>query len=56
MQLSNLDTKFLGRDFYYFDVINSTQLEINRRIENNSIKNGTIVLADIQTSGMRNSW
>ncbi len=56
MQLKNLTTKFLGRNISYYKEIDSTQLEVWRRIEKNTIKNGTIILADRQTSGRRNSW
>lgn len=51
MQLTNLKTDFLGRDFIFFNEIDSTQDEIWRRIENNKIKNGCLVMADIQTKG-----
>ena len=56
MQLENLNTKFLGQNVSYYETIDSTQLEIWRRIEKNSIENGTIILADIQTNGKRNTW
>lgn len=56
MQLENLNTKFLGQNVSYHKTIDSTQLEVWRRIEKNSIKNGTIILADIQTNGKRNTW
>lgn len=52
MQLQNLTTKFIGRDFEYFKEIDSTQAEIFRRIENNKIKDGSLVLTDFQTSGI----
>lgn len=51
MKLTNLKTKYLGRDFIFYNQIDSTQNEIFRRIENNNIKNGTLVMADIQTNG-----
>lgn len=51
MKLTNLKTKYLGRDFMFYNQIDSTQNEIFRRIENNNIKNGTLVMADIQTNG-----
>lgn len=51
MQLTNLKTDFLGRDFIFFNEIDSTQDEIWRRIENNKIKNGCLVMSDIQTKG-----
>lgn len=55
MGLRNLNTKFLGRTLTYFEIIDSTQLEILRRIENNTIKNGEIIIANLQTDGKRNS-
>ena len=56
MKLEKLTTEFLGRNFTYLKQIDSTQIEILRKIENNSIKNGEIVFADIQTEGRRNTW
>lgn len=56
MQLQNLNTKFLGRDFYYFESLDSTQFEIYRKIENGTIKDGTLVLAKMQNNGIRNTW
>lgn len=55
MKLKNLNTKFLGRSFEYFETIDSTQSEIYRNIENKSIENGKLVMAKVQTSGVRNS-
>lgn len=52
MQLKNLKTSFLGRDLLYFKSIDSTQKEMYRRINENKIKNGTVILADIQTEGI----
>ena len=51
MQLENLKTKFLGRNSIYYKEIDSTQSEILRLIENKEAKNGTLVMADIQTNG-----
>lgn len=56
MQLENLTTKFLGRKVLYYPKIDSTQLEAWRQIKNNTIKSGTIILADLQIEGKRNSW
>ena len=55
MELQNLNTKFLGRSITYFETIDSTQLEILRRIENKTIKNGEMIVANLQTNGKRNS-
>lgn len=52
MQLKNLKTSFLGRDLLYFKSIDSTQKEMYRRINENKIKNGTVIWADIQTEGI----
>lgn len=56
MQLQNLNTKFLGKNVIFYPEIDSTQLEVWRRIEKNSIENGTIILADVQTNGKRYTW
>ena len=52
MLFRNLKTKFLGKNVYHYERIDSTQKEIWRRIEKKEIKNGTIILADIQTGGI----
>ena len=51
MQLQNLNTKFLGKNSIYYKEIDSTQDEIWRKIENKTINNGTLIIADIQTNG-----
>lgn len=51
MKLTNLQTKLLGRNYLFYNEIDSTQSEIWRRIENGSIENGTLVMAEIQTEG-----
>ena len=56
MQLQNLQTKFLGKNIIYYKTIDSTQSEIWKKIEENNIENGTIILADIQTQGKRYTW
>lgn len=50
MQLKNLTTKFLGRNNFYYETIDSTQSEIWRLTEKN-ITNGTLIMAGIQTDG-----
>ena len=47
-----LKTKFLGKEIYNFNKIDSTQAEIWRRIEDGNISNGIIIRADIQTNGV----
>lgn len=44
-------TKFLGRKRIYYPEIDSTQNEIWRRIEKNTIENGLVVMAGRQTEG-----
>ena len=39
MKLRNLKTNFLGRDFYFYEEIDSTQNEIFRRIKINFKEN-----------------
>lgn len=56
LKLENLETKFLGRQVSHFESIDSTQLEIFRNIEEKSITNGKLVLADIQYEGKRYTW
>ena len=56
MELPNLKTKFLGKSIIYFPEIDSTQLEVWRRINQKTIQDGTMVIADIQTKGKRNTW
>lgn len=50
MQLTNLNTKFIGRNNYYYEQIDSTQDEIWRLYEKNA-PNGTLVMASVQTKG-----
>jgi len=51
MQLTNVTTRFLGRNFETYSIIDSTQSEIWRRAESGKIENGTVVLAERQTQG-----
>ena len=52
MQLANLKTKILARNYKYYEEIDSTQKEIWRLVRNNNIKNGTLLIADKQTNGI----
>lgn len=51
MKLKNLKTKFLGKNSFYYEKIDSTQKEIYRLIDK-GILNGTLVISDIQTDGI----
>ena len=51
MQLENLTTNFLGRNSFFYKIIDSTQDEIWRIVEKGNINNGTLVMADIQECG-----
>lgn len=52
MQLDNLNTDFVGRNLFYHESIDSTQLEAWRLIESDVVPNGSLVIADIQTGGI----
>ncbi len=56
MELQGLETNYLGRNVTFYETIDSTQLEIWRRINKNTIKNGELILTRLQTKGVRNSW
>lgn len=51
MQLNNLNTKFLGKKIYYYNIIDSTQKEVWRLYKQNA-PSGTLVMAGIQTNGI----
>lgn len=51
MQLMNLKTNILAKNFIYYEQIDSTQEEIWRLIKANNIKNGTLVMSELQTKG-----
>ena len=51
MQLKNLTTNFLGRNSFFYKIIDSTQDEIWRIVEKGNINNGTLVMADLQECG-----
>ncbi len=51
MKLTNLTTNFLGKTSFFYKTIDSTQSEIWRRIKENKIDNGTLIMADIQENG-----
>lgn len=45
-----LNTKIIGREIFYFKTISSTN-DYARNLVNKGVKEGTVVLADVQTSG-----
>lgn len=51
-ELKSLNTNVLGRNYICFDEIDSTQKEIWRQIESKNIKNGLLIRAKRQTSGI----
>lgn len=51
MKLKNLKTKFLCKDYYYFEKLDSTQNEIWRRVNSKNIKTGCLIQAESQSNG-----
>lgn len=51
IKFKNLNTKIIGQNSFCYEQIDSTQKEIWRRVENGSIENGTLIMANIQTAG-----
>ena len=52
IKLEGLVTKKIGCEIFYYKKIDSTQKEIWKRIIDDKIKDGTIIIADVQTSGI----
>ena len=50
--MQGLTTAILGRNIIEYEEIDSTQLEILRRIEKGSIQDGTVVVSKLQTNGI----
>lgn len=51
INFAKTNTKFIGKIIEQYKIIDSTQLEIHRRIEQNNIENGLVIIADKQTNG-----
>jgi BirA family biotin operon repressor/biotin-[acetyl-CoA-carboxylase] ligase len=49
-EISRLDTKIIGRDLYYFETIDSTNL-FAKKLVKNGVGEGVVVIADVQSSG-----
>ena len=52
MLSKEIKTKILGQTCIEFSEINSTQKYIHTQINENNIKNGTVVIADVQTDAI----
>lgn len=52
MELKELQTKFIGKDFKYFESIDSTQKYVKELDKKNEANNGTVVFSEIQTKGI----
>jgi len=48
--ISELDTKIVGKDIYYFETIDSTNL-FARKLVKDDVEEGVVVVADTQSSG-----
>lgn len=51
MQLKTIQTNFLGRNVIFYKETDSTQKRIWELVEKDSIENGTLVCAELQTEG-----
>lgn len=51
-KIKKASTKVIGKEILYYDVLDSTQKEAKRRIRQNNIVNGTIILTNHQTEGI----
>ena len=49
-EISRLDTKIIGKDLYYFETIDSTNL-FAKKLAKNGVGEGVVVIADIQSKG-----
>ena len=49
-EISKLGTKIIGKDLYYFETIDSTNL-FAKKLVKNGVREGVIVIADVQSSG-----
>jgi len=56
VELRNLTTEVLGKNVIYYPEIDSTQDEVWRRLEKDTMENGSLILADIQTKARRDTW
>lgn len=50
--LDNLNTKYIGRNIIYYDIIDSTHKEAKRLTDNKEVPNGTLIVANMQTNGI----
>lgn len=52
MELNNLQTKFLGQNFIFFESIDSTQNYVKKLDKENEAENGMVVFSEVQTAGI----
>lgn len=50
--LNNLNTKYMGKNIIYYDIIDSTHKEAKRLTDNKNLPNGTLIVANMQTNGI----
>ena len=50
-KIKKANTKVLGKEIVYYDVLDSPQKEAKRKIRTNDITNGTIIITNYQTEG-----
>lgn len=50
-ELKNIETLYIGKEILYFNEVDSTQKEAERRISSNIAKNGEIIIANKQIAG-----
>ncbi|MBO5479435.1 MAG: biotin--[acetyl-CoA-carboxylase] ligase [Clostridia bacterium] len=51
-KIKKANTKIIGKEIIYYESIASTQKEAKAKLKENSIKNGTIIIAGNQTGGI----
>lgn len=51
-EIKQANTKIIGKEILYYDTLESTQKEAKRRIKENNIMNGTVIIAGNQTKGI----
>ncbi len=47
-----MNNALIGNKIFYYKQLDSTQKEIWRQVQDNSIENGSVIVADVQTAGI----